>query len=206
MTLAKVVIKTIGRSTLRNAVESALKEGFEVIVVNDNPEFKCDATVGHYRLQCLSQPVDIYNLPKAGGEYGAVAANVGAAMNDAEYTVFLDDDDEFIEGAGDIIRSQLEEYQADMFIAGLKFNNGMYLCCNEEIGFQPGNVAMVTYRTDLLRKIPMQYFGERVGNHLDYYDYFHALHCKKKGASYKWYGVPLYNIRPKLQGTNGRGK
>jgi len=128
-------------------------------------------------------------------------------MNDAEYTVFLDDDDEFIVGAGEIIRSQIaDNLDVDMFIAGLKFNNGMYLCVYANEGFKPGNVAMVTYRTDLLRKIPMQYFGKRLTNQLDYYDYFHADHCRQQGCRYKWYGVPLYNIRPQLEGTNGRGK
>jgi len=196
--IAKVVIKTIGRKTLRYAVLSAHREDFQVIVVSDNP------SLGILELRDFSiSPEQFYTLPKKCGDYGAVAANVGAAMNDAEYTIFLDDDDEFIEGAGEYMRSKLKDKKTDLWIPGLDFGD-FQLCKDSERGFVPGNVGMVTYRTTLLQRFPMQYLGPK--GEIDHYDFFHASACvQHKKAMYDWYGKLLYKIRPRLPGTNGRG-
>ena len=176
--LAKVVIKTIGRPTLKDAVRSAYREGFDVIVVSDNPDLEFGDYLGvkpggeGIQWKMESQ---FYTLPKKCGEYGAVAANVGAAFNDAEYTIFLDDDDEFKEGAGEYMRHKLMDEITDLWVPGLDF--GTFTLCNDPLkGFVPGNVGMVTYRTRILQKFPMHYLGPSKGE-VDYYDFHHAMAC-----------------------------
>jgi len=214
--IAKVVIKTIGRPTLNNAILSAHREGFETIVVSDNPKFdraslwdlrdKIEKTYRRPAINHPDEPTYFFTLPKKCGNYGAVAANVGAAMNDAKYTIFLDDDDEFVEGAGEYMRATLSTCDVDLWLPGLEF--GPFQLCNDpDKGFIPGNVGMVTYRTSLLQKFPMQYCGPHaetptMANHFDFY---HAKECVNRGATYDWYGKCLYKVRPKLDGTNGRG-
>jgi hypothetical protein len=197
--LARVVIKTIGRDTLKNAVLSAHREGFETIVVSDGPRKNNWEDLMKEKIY----PKELFILPKKCGEYGAVAANVGVAFNDAEYTIFLDDDDEFKEGAGEYMRSKLMDQITDLWVPGLDF--GTFTLCNDPLkGFVPGNIGMVTYRTKLLQKFPMQYLGPKGA--INYYDYYHAKECVARGASWKHYGKLLYDVRPKLPGTNGRGE
>jgi len=95
LTETTVLIKTLGRHTLRNAIASAKREKFKVIVVSDG---------------CRTSSMGANKFVKLGrkwGYYGGMATNVGAAMAETEFITLLDDDDEFIPGAGDIIRSKL---------------------------------------------------------------------------------------------------
>ena len=78
-----VVIKTLGRPTLKAAMRSAKREGFKTIVVSDGPRVSAQGAYKYIR------------LGKQWGYYGGMAANVGAALAETEFITFLDDDDEF---------------------------------------------------------------------------------------------------------------
>jgi len=203
-----VIIKTIGRSTLKAAIRSARTEGFKVIVVSDGAE------VG------VQEGIQLVRLGKQWGYYGGMAANVGAALADTEYITFLDDDDEFISGAGDIIRKNLkEDSSVDIWAAGVRFNspitlygevpgqpiiNSTDLCLNGKLGVVPGNVAMPTYRASIFSKIP---FTDTVApDQQNLTDFLHIRSCVSAGYKIDWFGSVIYLVRPEVGGINGAGQ
>ena len=144
-----------------------------------------------------------------------MAANVGAAIVDTEFITFLDDDDEFAVGAGDIIRAKLKENpEIDLWIGGVRFNEpiflqgnnlpnfvGKELALNSERGLTVGNVAMPTYRASIFAKIPFR--DLRADSPMT--DYWHIKECEQAGAKIDWFGEVIYLVRPS-GGINGRGK
>ena len=198
------IIKTIGRSTLQYAIESAYDQHFNIIVVGDGYEPLREK-------QSFLGEAEYFYLPRKWGHYGCMAANVGVAMASTDYITFLDDDDEFVEGAGDKMRAKIEESpDVDIWIPGLRFNDGMELCEDGEKGVNVGNVAVPTYKIEWFGKVPMgpvpelmkQYWGEESENYTDFY---HVLNCQQLGAKIDWYEEILYLVRPRLEGLNGRG-
>ena len=103
-----VLIKTINRETLQNAIDSAKRESFsEIIVVADG----CNVDV---------HGAKVVELPKRWGAYGSVAGNVGLAFCTKPYILILDDDDELAEGAGEVIRNKINNNpDIDILIPGL---------------------------------------------------------------------------------------
>ena len=203
-----VIIKTLGRRTLGAAIESATREGFESIVVSDGAEVSA---------QGASQVV---TLGRKWGYYGGMAANVGAALASTPFITFLDDDDEFIVGAGDIIRSKLKEHpEVDVWCAGVRFKEkiDLYNTATGELlksthdlsvdpsgGINPGNVAMPTYRTEIFAKVP---FSNNLPDEvLTMTDYFHIDYCEKVGYKVAWFEEVLYLVRPLYDDSNGRGE
>jgi hypothetical protein len=193
MSKVTAVIKSIGRDTIHWTIESVRREGLPFVVVADG-----------YDIPCL-EPEDYTKLPKNWGCYGSVAANVGVALADTDYVVFVDDDDELSEGAGEVFKGAIEAHpEIDIWIQGLKFNNGMELCMDKSKGCVMGNVAVPIYKTKILTATP---FTTDVPAHVqDYTDFFHILLCQTKGATLDWLEELTYLVRPKLEGTNGRGK
>ncbi len=208
MTNTSVIIKTIGRPTLKAAISSAKREGFEVIVVSDGTEVD-------------AQDADRYvNLGKRWGFYGGMAANVGAALAETEFITFLDDDDQFMSGAGDIIRAKLkEDPSVDLWVGGVRFNTvievydqttgkrkvaSQDLCTNRNLGVVPGNVAMPTYRASIFSKLP---FTDTVApDQQNLTDFFHIKSCVSHGYKLDWFGDVIYLVRPEAGGINGEGK
>ena len=200
MSKVTAIVKTIGRPTVQGAIDSAVREGFPVVVVSDGHPLFDPETDG-----CMVSGVDAaVALKKNWGCYGAVAANVGVALSETEYVVFVDDDDELAPGAGDIIRgANKNDTSIDIWVQGLLFNNNMELCLDKTKGVVMGNVAVPIYKVDVLTKNP---FSTEVPRHVqDYADFFHVLLCQTKGANVDWLGKVTYLVRPKLEGTNGRG-
>ena len=75
-----VVIKTCGRETLGNAIESALREKFPVIVVGDGDEYL------QHGFNVTDYPdVKFFTTGRKWGHYGQVAGNVGAFMTKTPY-------------------------------------------------------------------------------------------------------------------------
>ena len=201
-----VVIKTIGRDTLQNSVDSALREGFEPLVVSDGAEVSVSGC-------------EVVKLGKNWGFYGGMAANVGAALAPTEFITFLDDDDVFNDGAGDVIRTKLKENpEVDVWLAGVRFQDpvtlrgsdglvwhtGTDLCIYPEKGVIPGNAAMPTYKTSIFEKLP---FTNTIPDEvLNYTDYFHVKMCSDKGYKVDWFGEVIYLVRPDVGGYNGRGE
>jgi len=192
-----VVIRTLGRPTLANAVESAEREfGKEnVLVLFDGDEAKSRSGISCY---------NEYIIPKTPDVYGSMLLNVGAALTKTEYFTILDDDDEFVEGAGSYMKSFLTRNpKVDIAIPGIKFNTGMVLCDSSARGLAIGNVACPTYRRSLTSKVPFDTNLPEGGD--NYHDAFHLMKCEAAGAKIAWYEKVLINVRPKLEGTNGRG-
>jgi len=202
-----VIIKTIGRPTLKNAILSAKREGFNVIVVSDGAKVS-------------AQGVKLVKLGRQWGFYGGMAANVGAAMAETEFITFLDDDDEFAVGAGKIIRDKLkEDPSVDIWAAGVRFDRRIKvydqdsgdtvhastdLCLNGDLGVVPGNVAMPTYRTSIFSKIP---FLDTINlEEQNLTDFFHIKACVSAGHKIDWFGKVIYLVRPEVGGVNGKGK
>lgn len=87
------VIPTIGRPSLRTAVESATRQigvEVEIQVVLDRPEALKSVTA-------LLQGIDVNVLVTEGKKGGAFARNLGLQAATTEYVAFLDDDDEWEE-------------------------------------------------------------------------------------------------------------
>src|SRR5690349_6808903 len=169
-----VIIRSINRPTLINAVESSLREGFKVLVIGDGiyPQIN--------EPDAMHSKVKIYCTGKKYGHYGYMALNLGALLAETDFVSVLDDDDEFVVGAGDIIRAKLKEKpEIDIWIPGLRFNNGMVLCNDKSLGIRGGNVACPTYRTDIFTRIPFTH--DLVDKHPDYSDFIHVSWCFEKG-------------------------
>jgi glycosyltransferase involved in cell wall biosynthesis len=194
MTDTTVVIKTIGRKTLKAAISSAKREGFKTIVISDG-------------VNTIAQGANKYiKLGKQWGYYGGMAANVGAAIAETEFITFLDDDDQFMPGAGDIIRRKLKEKpEVDVWSGGVRFcQQSRDLAMNSTLGVVPGNVAMPTYRTMIFSKIPFTDSIPADQAHLT--DFHHINACAMAGLKLDWFGGPIYMIRPEADGRNGGGK
>ena len=127
MTSVGVVIPIIGRDTLAHAVASALREGFEVVVVSDGFDVSDP---------CVCQPGVKYarlgrNYGILGGvlHYPQVASTAGAYLAVSEWVGHLGDDDEYVEGAGDVVQPLLDTGAADVWIPGLLYIEGSTSCC-----------------------------------------------------------------------------
>tara|TARA_R110000824_G_scaffold101243_2_gene240528 strand:- start:2365 stop:3024 length:660 start_codon:yes stop_codon:yes gene_type:complete len=217
MSETTVIIKTIGRKSVQAAIESAKREGFTTHVVSDGIWFPPD----HSDLASRStiKGADSYTkLGKRWGYYGGMAANVGAALAETEFVTFLDDDDEFIVGAGEVIRSKLKEKPGvDVWVGGVRFNQEITLygpageplrsssdlCMNGDLGVIPGNVCMPTYRTSIFSKIPFVDDVNEIQANLT--DFFHIKKCAKEGYKIDWFEDVIYLVRPAVGGVNGRG-
>ena len=203
-----VIIKTIGRKSVDDAIASATREGFEALVVNDGCEMPEPKGCRYIR------------LGRKWGYYGGMAANVGAALAETEFITFLDDDDEFAPGAGEVVRSKFKEKpHVDVWIGGVRFNreiniNNMVtgetvlastdLSMNGQLGVVPGNVSMPTYRTRIFAHYPfMNNIPEGQTNLTDFY---HIQGCSLAGFKIDWFEKVIYLVRPKIGGTNGEGK
>jgi len=203
-----VIIKTIGRKTLKDAVKSAKREGFKTIVISDGVNtHDCGA---HQYIK----------LGKKWGMYGGMAANVGAAIAPTEFITFLDDDDQFVEGAGDVIRRHLNtKPKVDVWIAGVRFNTDVVLNCTKtgqetyrgrdlaiwpHKGINEGNVAMPTYRTSIFSKMP---FTDTVPAEVAAMtDLLHVKMCDNLGYKVDWFGEALYLVRPHMAEAKGMEK
>ena len=189
--LLSALIKTIGRPTLQNAVDSAVREGITPIVVSDG--YLGDIQEG------------AVVLPKNWGTYGSVAANVGVGFCETPYLMILDDDDELAEGAGDVIRRKIDQSpDIDIWIPGLLFNNGMVLCDGSNKKIVPANVAVPIAKVEVFTNAP---FRSKIPDprFKDYADYFQIAEATHMGHTVDWIGENTYLVRPKLEGTNGRG-
>ena len=179
-----VIITTIGRRTLEDAVASC--EGHPVVVVGDGCPLRswreCDV---------LS-----LSLGRRFGHYGCVAFNVGAALAQTEYVTKLDDDDEFLPGALESMEQRLAAESADIWIPGLRYNDGHLACL--AAGLDCGNVACPTMRAELIARHPI-----RPGEPPNFTDWLHVREMVAAGHSIRWYGRELIAVRPQLPGHHG---
>lgn len=83
--LVSVVIPTIGRTSLRTAVESVVQQSVdaEILIVDDSPNSV---------VEDMALP-DVAVIPTGGGQGAGKARNIGIAAARGEFIAFLDDDD-----------------------------------------------------------------------------------------------------------------
>ena len=187
------LIRTIGRSTLNNAIESAKREFDHVIVLADNIDIPQDF-----------ENVTYLRTGQKFGVYGGASINMGAYATTTPFFCLLDDDDEYVEGAGYKMKTCIdEEPDVDIWIPGLRYDDGTTVCMSEEHGIVIGNIAVPTYKTQLLWEFP---FHASLGSHdPNCVDFYHVQALNNCGKVVKWYGEALYKVRPKLPGRFGRG-
>jgi N-acetylglucosaminyldiphosphoundecaprenol N-acetyl-beta-D-mannosaminyltransferase len=88
--LISVVIPTLGRASLKGAIESAIEQGpliSEILVINDS-----GATLDGF------QDPRVRIIDTQGGVGAAAARQRGVAASCGEFVAFLDDDDEWLDG------------------------------------------------------------------------------------------------------------
>jgi hypothetical protein len=188
-----VVIRTIGRDSLLYAIESAKKEFKNVIVVADR--FDLNVSLLPDQIVYLKNNLKV-------DEYGGACINLAAKNCNTKYLCLLDDDDEFVVGAGKYMQRKIATSpDIDIWIPGIVYNDGYVTCMEKD--FKIGNVAVPTYKVSLFDKIP---FNESLGAvDPSCTDFYHVLELANIGAKVDWYQKELYNVRPRLNGKHGRG-
>lgn len=200
--ISTAIIRTIGRPTLINAIESACEEFENVIVVADALD-----------LDIKNLPTDGVSYIRTGKKYdlyGSVAINFGAYAASTEYVTLLDDDDEFAIGAGaEMERKILSSPEIDIWIPTLKYNDGSIACHipGQVVG---GNVAVPTYKTELFWEYPFTKYvsvsKDASGLVDNFIDFDHVSQLVQRGKKIEWYGTVFYLVRPRLDGKNGVGQ
>lgn len=202
--MISVIIRTINRDTLKYAIESAIREfgAKNTIVVADAVDLN---------LSGLPNEVTYLRTGQKFDKYGSAAINLGAYSCKTEFFCLLDDDDEFLKGAGNFMRNKIKSKpEIDIWIPGIYYANAsnktksVVACMDEKKGIEIGNIAVPTYRTKLLFKVPFcQVISEKYPN---ISDFIHVKELVRLGAKLDWYRAGLYSVRPRLKGTNGRGR
>lgn len=191
MIKSTVIIPTIGRSTLKYAVDSALREGFDVIVVGDGPVDIPD----------LPKNVSFYQTGKRFGCYGVSSYNLGAYLAKTEFITSLADDDELGKGFGQKLYERLnQEKCVDIWIPTLIFKDGRHICNQPDWGITMGNVAAPTYRVDVFKHVP---FAHDLAECEEIIDYQHILNSVLKGYELSWATELSYLVRPRSPGSKG---
>jgi glycosyltransferase involved in cell wall biosynthesis len=186
------LIRTIGRDTLINSINNAMKEFEHVIVVADNIDLNFENLPNQVLYLKNTEVID---------SYGGAAINLGAQNCTTKYICLLDDDDEYVDGAGHYMNVIVNsEPSIDIWIPGLRYNDGLMVCMQS--GLYAGNVAVPTYKTEILKAYP---FYKNMSPDPRYTDFYHVNNIAMNGYSVGWYNNHLYNVRPNLPGRNGAG-
>lgn len=188
------------RPTVANAVRSALREGFdEVVVVNDGVNLETPWQDPRVKYAKLGR-----NFGRLGGKlfYGQIATGVGMALAESDFVAVLGDDDEYAPGACELIREAIAgNPTVDIWIPGLIYNDEHTACLTPEL-LEIGNVSHPIYRPEIFASVPMYHVAnEDYGVH----DYWHVKRCVEAGFRIGWIGKLCVKIRPSLPGRNGRG-
>lgn len=202
-----VAIATIGRFTLRHAIESAIAEDLRVVVVADGVDLEQSL------LNRFSQKrVKFYKTGKKFGFYGSMPHNLAAYVAETEFVSQLGDDDEIFPGKGQVIREKINsEPDIDIWIPGLLFNNKPdgspphAALMNE--GLWDGNVGSPTLKTNVLACCPMRHPRPHEWAKIDAgLDFWHIREAVNMGFKIKWMNELIVSVRPRLLGMRGFGK
>jgi len=194
-----IIIRTVGRPTLINSIDSACREFENVIVVAD----ACDIDVEKFK----EYDVKFLKTGRKYDTYGSTAINMGAFSAETEYIALLDDDDEFVVNAGMVMQNKIKQRpEIDIWIPAIKYNNGEIVCSNGDANdLRVGTVAVPTYKTNIFWENP---FMASTNNNQEesIIDFNHVKKCLDLGKTIDWYREVLYLIRPKLSGYHGGGQ
>lgn len=193
-----VVIKTMSRPSLTQAIESCLRERLAVIAVADGHPFPPKTLELAER---RAPAVRLVRLGRVWGQYGAMAFNVGCMLAESVYALMLDDDDELIEGARSILYERISgQPSVDVWIPGLRYNDDTEVCLQP--GLKPGNVACPMLKTEVMTRCPLLH----VQADPNLQDFHHIQRCDREGYNVGWIGKSVILVRPKLSGKAGRGQ
>lgn len=193
-----VIIATIGRQTLSNAIESALNEDFKVIVVGDGIEID-DQVKQNFPEVTFSKTGKKY------GNYGWIASNLASFLATTEFITTLDDDDEIIKGKGKFIKEKINsDPSVDIWIPGIVYNNGVSVCITKRT-VEAGSVTHPTLKTEVVAYCPRRHVRQSEWQHPPLLDFFYINEVVQKGFKIDWIGEEIIAIRPKLEGTHGNG-
>lgn len=188
------VIRTLGRDSIYGAINSAVQEFEKTIVVIDRDAKYFDRT-----------PQPGLSHVKCGNkfeQFNGTAVNVAATLATTPYITLLDDDDEFFNGAGEIMEQKVTENpEIDIWIPGLMYNDGGVVCASP--GLWGGNVAVPTYKVGVFWEVPFTKQSIKDAGGLT--DFYHVQSCSEHGFTVGWYESLLYAVRPKLPGRGGGG-
>ena len=183
-----VLIRTINRATLKDAINSARREFKNVIVIADDVEV--DDGV-------IPDDVDFYTTGRKFDSYGSAAINLGAYVCKTEFFCLLDDDDEFFHGAGKFMHDAIQRNpEIDIWVPGLEYSNGNRVCMSP--GLYGGNVGVPTYRTTLLFEYPFHARMEFESGDPYLIDFTHVRDLVRLGYKIDWYCKCLIAVRPWL--------
>lgn len=187
------LIRTIGRDSLPTAIDCAKREFGKVIVVADRKDLDPSMIVDGVIYLRNDEVIDYH---------GGAGINLGAEHVETEFFCLLDDDDEYVLGAGDFMQQTINSRpDIDIWIPGLLYNDGAVVCMANST--YPGNVAVPTYRTNVFLEHPFKKLDEGLDH--AFTDYFHVKKIEDAGHKVGWYQNVIYLVRPKLQGRFGGG-
>jgi hypothetical protein len=190
-----VVIRTIGRATLSAAIESALAENLEVIVVSDGVRLSARPSA--------SPRVVYHQTGRRWNHYGVMGINLGAIVATTEFISILDDDDQLLPGSGGVIDAALNrDVSVDMWIPTLLRKDGSRRCTRDR-GLVLGNISHPTYRASIFARVPFTHSWPPETS--EFCDYLHVWDCVNAGYRIDWFGADMIALRPMLAGHKGRG-
>jgi len=202
-----VIIRSLLRPTLLSSIESCKQNKLPVTVVLDGVTVDSSNTT-LFEAVCATE-ANILRVPRSYGHYGCIAANAAIALADSEFVTFLDDDDELIAGASDILLNRFARFpDIDIWIPGAQLADGTVRCGPGAAskGLIRTNVVIPTYRASVFAHVPYNLVDSHFFTAVDYTDYWHICLCKKAGFTVGWLEEPIYLIRPRLFGSNGEGR
>jgi len=120
-----VIIPTCGRETLRRTLRSVqmagVEENDEVIVVGDGPQPIAEEICRDYHAKGV--PVIYVDGPTTHG-YGGSQRNFGMDAATRDYFLYMDDDDEYVEGCFPDIRKVIAEHPGQAIIGKMRLRSG----------------------------------------------------------------------------------
>lgn len=187
------MIATINRPTLPAAINSALSQFDEVIVIADDTNLDIAA---------LPEGPVYIKTGRRFDRYGSACWNLGAYVTRCDYITQLGDDDEWTPDAVDIIRRRMhDEPDVDVWIPGLRYNDGHDVCMTAGLG--PGNVAAPITTPRAYFTTP---FTAAHAEHAGLTDYAHIASLTDHDHTLGWIGAPIYLVRPHALGRHGDGR
>lgn len=113
MTSISFIIPTVGRPTLKRAIDSLIvqvNDGDEIIVVGDGPQPKAKAICAEYQKHVA------YFEHGPTFQFGHAQRNFGTTMAKGAYLAFLDDDDFYVPNALYIMRTEIDRFPDKILI------------------------------------------------------------------------------------------
>jgi glycosyltransferase involved in cell wall biosynthesis len=160
-----VILTTIGRPTLVNTLNSLaeLRADDEVIVCCDGVVPQILQVMQGFRLPD-SRPV-IFHLPRA-HDWGHTLRNRYSKLASRDYILYMDDDDCYVPGAFDVIRSACSQHPDKLVIFGMQGKDGVIPRSAE---LRVGNVST---QNGAVPNIPARWgtWGTRYEGDFDFYN------------------------------------